>query len=496
MKIIYLFEIYKNFSDEDIKNFEKFLRSPFFNNKKSLLKLFKEIIKNRDLMFLNESNTLVNKICVNQKWSNNKTSKEFTSLSKATIEYLKVSTLLNNNNLSELLVNEYLLKKKTFPLLENRINKFSNYLNNENKLDDDVIFNSFKSNIINFDMQLQNENYLKRKSNGDEFGILREATKDISLYSLIQLTCIYVNYYFLEINYGLKKDNLFPIDLNDKFRNCLKNSLFKNDEYKKMLFNIYFSLYNAISSRGDKKKYILYKKNVLSSVNLFSKKSLKYHYQVLINFCMTKDRLGEDKGFFKNEYTGLLYDYFNNDYFKVDNEYINPIEYSNFVYISYITNNFQKLKLFIENNSAKLNPSVCNNMVNYGLAYYYFGLKEYKKVLKHINNITINKFTFKYDVRNLEIRIYYELNKLETLRTAIHNYRTSILGDEALTKYDKESLIKMLSYVNKLISLNEEMDTFQRKSDAKFIYKLIEKEPIFSLKKWLMEKYLLIQNLK
>jgi len=207
---------------------------------------------------------------------------------------------------------------------------------------------------------------------------------------------------------------------------------------------------------------------------------------------MTKDRLGEDKELFKNESVKLLYEYFNKNYFKVSEDYLKPLEYSNFVGRAYSVGDFEILKSFIENNSTKLNPSDYSDLVNYGLAYYYFGIKDFRKVLKHINEISLSKFLFRFDIRNLEIRVYYELNKFETLREAIHNYRSLILEDKVLTNSDKEGLLKMLSYVNKLIILNDELDSGKRKNEAEFIVISLEKEPIFSLKKWLTEKYLLI----
>jgi hypothetical protein len=128
-------------------------------------------------------------------------------------------------------------------------------------------------------------------------------------------------------------------------------------------------------------------------------------------------------------------------------------------------------------------------MINYGYAYYYLGIKEYQKALKSINNISLDKFVYRFNIRNIELRIYYELNKIELLLDALHNYRLTILNNELLTSSDKKSLLKMITYFKKLILIKNELDIKKQISEARVYIKLIEKEPVFSLKKYLMDKY-------
>jgi len=128
-------------------------------------------------------------------------------------------------------------------------------------------------------------------------------------------------------------------------------------------------------------------------------------------------------------------------------------------------------------------------MVNYGYAYYYLGKKDYRKALKNLNDISEGIPIIKFDIRNIEMRIYFELGTIEPLINAIHNYRAIVLNDSTLTKSDKESLFAMLKYFNSLINVVGKTDKKEQIFLAEYNKQLIRKEQTFSLKNWLLEKF-------
>jgi len=489
MKINILLGLLKNLSDSEIKEFEKYLKSPFFNNVKFSLIFFKEIIKNRDSLVISEPEKIIEKLSKKFKMTNGMIRKQFSYLSKGTVNFFKVRAFINNRQLSDLVLNDYLLKIKAFELLNNNIEKKRNSdLTSEMPEDEEVIC-SYKNNIIYFESLIQSPRESSKVKRKGIMKSLKDSTEDISLYTLMQFTGLYVNYFFLDVNYGYSRSNEFPLNLSDKFEEYERVKLFNDNTYRKKLFYIYYNLFLAINRRSDKTNYVRYKNSVLENLGILNARMRKFHYKVLINFCITKDRLGEDKKYFKKENLELMSEYFGKNYFKVDDDYLKHTEFSNFVVNSFSSGDFKTLKSFIDNNACKLKSSDYLNMVNYGHAYYYFGLKNFKKVLKHINDITLNNFIYTYDIKNLELRVYYELKKINLLIDAIHNYRAKILDDDLLTKNDKESLLMMLNYFNKLISLNPEKKIKEQELEIEYIIRDIEKKSLFSLQKWLLEKF-------
>ena len=483
-----LFNLLKDFSGDDVKAFSNYLKSPYFVKIKSSSDILDEIIKNKNLILSGKTELLVGKICRKYKYSQGAISKQLSYLSKFVLDFLKIKSLLNNKIGSEISLNEYLLNNKDFGILGKKMKSLSHSLNNKDFFEEEEFLLKYKFNVLSYDIFLYSKEFSIKHSSEKKYNILSKAVENITLYSLIQLTSLYFNCFLLDVKYGGKNKFVFPIDLHKIFKE-FDNHKFIIEEQKKIIYDILKSKFYTFYYQNNIEYYFNYKSRVQSNLKYLNKYSIFDHFQILMNFCLSKIRLGEENDIFNKEYNELLFQFYDNDYYNVNEQYINPVVFTNFIGRIYSTGDFKKLKLFVDNNAKKLKPEDYNDMVNYGLAYYYLGIKEYNKALKCVNNIPDNQLYYRLDVRNLELRIYYELDKDEFLLAAIHNYHTIITQDNMLTKRDKESLFKMLKYLNKLIQIKNNINSAKKKEDAGYYIKMIKKEQGFSLKKWLLEKY-------
>lgn len=494
MRTVELLNLYGDFSEDEIRDFEKYLRSPYFVTVKSSVLIFKEIIRNRNLIVLKSYDKISGKLCRKFKLTSGALSKHFSFLSEATIDFLTVRSMKKNKTSSGLMLNQYLLDQGYLSILKKQLSYRKNNTNSLDPIENDYFINSYCYNILNHDYLLKTGELLDYKTADKKNFYLDEAAGDITLHTLIQLTIIYINYFSLDVNFGNRKRYLFRINLKQTYDDTEKIDLFSNNKTKQLVYSFYKNLFCMYYHKDEKKYYHECKEQFKKIQNIFSRDLAKCHYQMLINFCMLKDRLGEERNFFRKESVELLYQYFNEDYFVAGKEYLHQVEYANFIIRAFSVGDYGKIKSFIDKNSTMLNPSEYDKMVNYGLAFYFLGVKNYRSALKHINNIHIKDFIYKYDVLNIELRIYYEFNKNELFRDTIHNYRKTVLEDNKLTASDKAGLLTMLNYLKQLISISEEPDSAKRVLKSEYIILSLEKEPMFSLQKWLTEKFLVLSN--
>ncbi len=494
MRTIELLNLYSDFSEDEIRDFEKYLRSPYFVTVKSSVHIFKEIIRNRNLIVLKSYDKISGKLCRKFKLTSGALSKHFSFLSKTTLDFLTVRSIKKNQMSSRLMLDQYLLDQGHLSILKKHLSSRKDFTNNFNPIENDYFINSYCYNILNHDFLLKTGELLDYKTADKKNFYLDEAAGDIMLHTLMQLTIIYINYFSLDVNLGNRKRYLFRINLKQSYDDTEKINLFSSNRTKQSVFRFYKNLFCMYYHKDETSYYHECKGQFKRMQNIFSRELVKCHYQMLINFCMLKDRLGEERDFFRKESVELLYQYFNEDFFIAGKEYLHHVEYANFIIRAFSVGDYEKIKSFIDKNSTTLNPSEYDKMVNYGLAFYYLGVKNYRSALKHINNIRIKDFIYKYDVLNIELRLYYELNKNEPFRDTIHNYRKTVLEDNKLTASDKAGLLTMLNYLKQLISISEEPDTAKRIIKSEYIILSLKKEPMFSLKKWLTEKFLVLSN--
>lgn len=479
----------RNLSEEDIGNLSKFLNSPYYNSDKSLVKLFDGIIKNIKL-FTGEYQSFKDIIMKKLNYSEKTVTKQMSYLCQSTIKFLRLKSFENEGINSELRFNNYLLENKILGLLKENLTATELLIKDNPKLTDTNYIQSYQNNITNFTSLIYYSGYNGKVESLKSHRILDTAFIDIMLYNIQQITGLYINNYFLIVNNNENMEEIFDYGLNTLFSYCLKNKIFEKDNNKKIVFNIYLSLFNTIHHRNENKFFSKYKDIIRNNIKLLSKEIIKFHYGVLINYCLIKERLAEEYEFYEKEYLDLMFEYFNKDYFKLgNNDFINSIEFANFISHAFSIGKLEIIKSFVDNNSSKLNVEDYDNMIRYGYAYYYFGKKQYSKAIKCINDISNLNSILKYNMRNIELRIYYERGKYETLRVALHNYNTSVLDDKMLTTSDKFSLQKLLRYLNNLVLIQENKKTNEKILDAEYNLNKIMYEPIFSLKDWIIEKY-------
>jgi len=476
-------------SEKDIISLSRFLESPYYNTDKSLVKLFDEIVKNIKL-FTGDYHSFKDLIIKRLDYSEKTVTKQMSYLCQYTTKFLKQKSFENDVINSELMFNSYLLDNKLIGFLKENLVSTDLLIKNDLKLSDNKYLQCFKNNIINFTSLIYFSGYNGKTESFKSHSILDTAFSDIMLFNIQQITGLYINNFFLIVNNNENKENIFDYGLNEIFSYCQKNKIFNEDKDKYKVFNIYLSLYNTIHFKNDKAFFINYKKNIESNINFFSKELLKFHYEVLINFCLIKERLAEDYKFYEKEHLDLMFKYFDNDYFKLDNnDFINSIEFANFISHAFSIGELDVIKSFVDKNSSKLKVDEYDNMIKYGYAYYYFGKKQYQKAIKCINDISNLNNILKINMRNIEIRIYYERGKYEILRDALHNYNSSVLDDKMLTTSDKFSLQKLLRYLNNLVLIQENNNIKEKLLDAEYNKNKIINESVFSLKDWLIDKY-------
>ena len=128
-------------------------------------------------------------------------------------------------------------------------------------------------------------------------------------------------------------------------------------------------------------------------------------------------------------------------------------------------------------------------MINYSYVYLYNDLNEFEKSLVHLNKIELDYFTYKYDVYNLKVKIYYELEYFESALELIHTYTQYIRNDKLLERSLKIGHNNFLKYTEQLILYRLAKESIQ----LGFLKKKIQKSDNLFHKKWLIEK---IESLK
>ena len=214
MKIPELFHHLEYFSSEDYSQFEKFLKSPYYNNIQSYIEIFSIIRKNRKLLEKKNYDELRTRISATVTFTENTTRKLISNLGDVVIEYLKVKASEKNEFNKEYDLCDYLISVGYFSILDKRFKVCDGLILKENETDESDFHKSFKLNSLEFRASM----LTKSKVRGEDIIIEQrrftiDGAKDLLVYNLVWLTVNYVNYVMQGLDYSDKNNIMFPIDV-------------------------------------------------------------------------------------------------------------------------------------------------------------------------------------------------------------------------------------------------------------------------------------------
>jgi hypothetical protein len=441
-------------------------------------------------MILNENiYELENLIREKSKFSKSTVNKLFTYLTYAVLDYYRIKCVIKDEIYLQLRLNDYLLNIEEYKLLDaSQIKLDENILNSNTIMEDSFLYSHLQNNNL-YATSISNNNLWKNKEN-DSLTYIKNSTNDIYLFSLIQSIYNYVNFIIKKININRDDLNWNSVNLDSYLIAGEEIIYYDKNMNRQIVFNLYKKLYLAFKNLYIDDFYQDYKSFFFEYIKTFNIDTVIKHFELLTGYCLARERSNDNNNYFSYEWLNLTNQKMNlENSDNTSNKYLRAFQFRNYIIKCFALYDHVHLLNFIEKYSIRLSPIDYKEMLNYGMAHYYYLIYDYKKALKCLNNIKINYYFYKYDLTNLELKIYFDKYNIDLIERAIHNYNELLKHDTFLTKLDKIRLKKLLSYYQKLIYLPEKLKLDNKYLDDVYILKSqLGVESNFAMRKWLIQK--------
>jgi len=492
-----LLEIIRTFSKQELIKFEDFVRSPYFNKKENVAKLFLEIkkdapdFKDENLGKEKVWNKLFPGIEYNYGIMKNLIH-ELSKLSESfiTMEHANHDKLRNNIDLLE-------------SLLERKVTRvFSSKIEMMGKIYDNPDLKNGNYKIEDYYKFLDKLYYLKSIYNR-HYNIGSTAayeytcrSVDYLLYSTIILFYKYYNNYLSHDHEKiLNKGNAAKIYLEGLNKNLIL-SLLKDVKIKSerdyLILKCFHEMNIALVADADIESYFNFKKSLQDCLDKIPKRDLKDLMTCLINSLRGIGivKSGSAENFFKE----LLKNYnilIENDIFLEPNGMMNGSVFLTYVMTAFALKEFESIEILAKKFGNKLPEDRRENDNNYSQAMICYGKKEYSKSLEHISRIKYELFNMKHLVKNIQMMNYYELDDYISFSYVADSYRHFLSKNKSVTSHNKIASEILCNNINKLFKLRESFDKFELE---KFSKEIKENELIY--KYWILDKIEEIEEVK
>jgi hypothetical protein len=489
-------KILHNLPKSEKNDFNKFMQSPFFQAQDNIYDLYRVILKNLDKLVFEDNDKIRQILSKKLKISDTALRKKLSHFCSMVMKYKKTKYFLDDELSSDVLIGRQFLDNGMNGAFEGQMNRIEEKLGSQKEFREDTLYMNYLYNVSGF-------NYTSRSSIGSNKWVssmlgkhLDSAYSNFYLYTVIQLSGLYLNSKLLNLSSPELQNlsspdgnsNELPLNMDTFFGNGF-DSYFAGNEVHSSVYTACKLMYNAFEDFSSIEKFTDYKYFIETRNNILGFEVSRFHFGVLMNYCFLKEKLNENTEYFKNEGTVLLYNYIKENYYSTGgDDYLSPVVYRNFVLTAYSEGNFELLHDFILTNSSKLSPEAYTDMVYFANAYYYFGMKEFGKTLRYVNDLKFSSFAYRFDVRNIELRVLYEKGYYDILLNMLRSYTKTISTDKMLLKQEKDRLNLFIKYFNKLVLIKLTADRKQQVRDAQMLYYQISKVNSMALRNWLMEK--------
>jgi hypothetical protein len=427
-----IFELLSDYTKDEFIKFGQFIKSPYFNNLNNVVKLY-SLIKRNYPQFTSPSCTsqkLFGKIFPGIKYNDVKMRVLYSQMFTLAEKFIAVEKYLKNGLKVQLDIAEEHRRRGNNALLESAV-KRSEDLFRQKTPEDSVYYDNL------FRLKFE-KNHLGSQFKGER-DFVSEAHA-ITAAHIIKSLWIYSTIYNIKNSLNINFDETVI----DSIEHLAELPEFSSIPAVKMN---YF-LYRAVRYMEEDSffKYI-------DGMNEFpfasGDEELYQSHILLLNFCVIKIRGGK-KSFaktkfelYKNMIEKQLWDF----------EKFIPYTIFNNIVSSAIENNEHDFGFkFIGQYGGKLDPAYENSISCFCYAKLYYSLEKHDKALNYLSRTgSMDDIFYKFAVRDLNLKIFYETGRYEQVISIIDSYRHLISRSKLITPEVKSSYRLFLKYLNDLL---------------------------------------------
>lgn len=484
-----IFELLKSLSAEEFERLGDFIASPYFNKTKNVAVLYKYISPHYP-HFNDEALTKENiykKVFKLEEYKDSSVRNVISKLLNVTQMFLVIENLKKEKLTGSNLLLEELLRRDQEELFMKNLKGAEMTLSRSKEVDFDYLLNRYKLERNKFNFNVSKDKIVNKQKVYPHLKTLNDAGTYLSIYYVTELISENANVilYGTNFNTGEELESTVSAILNAVDLGVIYSALSSRNECA-FLMEIYIALLEAFRDLDNDNKYFYYKELIGMYSDRLSHDEISFHYSILMSCLILKEKLKGYSPGYSREQLQLFDIILSGKYFRNKKELFLPVKlYRDALFLKLRMCSPVVVKALIDGYTNKIHPNERANMYNFSNAFYYFELKEYGISLEHINRIKLDYFIYKYDLKNLLLRVYFELGYFEEAISLIHSYRELLRKDDFLSDKRKTRLRNFVKYLQRLMILLIDKKTAEIES-LKLELDTLEE---ISYKGWLAEKF-------
>ena len=242
---------------------------------------------------------------------------------------------------------------------------------------------------------------------------------------------------------------------------------------------VYYYSYLSLKESETSENFVILQNLLQTKAHFFPKTEIRDIYLLAINYCIKKLNQGE-KSFIQRAFDfyrsalegGIL----------LENGFLSHFTYNNILILGLNLKKIEWTETFLNKWKSYLPERERENTFRYNLAIFYFRTHKYEKVMDLLQSVRFKEVLYNLDARRMLLRIYYERKEWDALDSLLDTFRAYLYRQQNIG-YHRTNYLNLVKLVRKMISGGVH-DSESRKK----LRKEIDRTQALVEKDWLLEQ--------
>lgn len=434
-----LAELLGTLNESELKSFENYLLSPYFNNSEQIIKLF-EFIKKAHPTFANINKEAIFRAIYPKEEYKDKKIRDLLSRMLGLAEDFLAQERFNSNKLLGIRLTLQELAAK---------NLEKHFVAKAKEADTEIN----KEKITSAGFLYDKYSIFKEKRN--YLTLINDSIKSPDYYKDIAAEIELFEFYTLYkiLRYGISvfiNQKTIKHDYDFRILELILKYLKDNPQFQQPIIMIFYYLIILNRGEGGQETYLDLRKLIDENIH-----SINHEDQVLIlveQFNYTKIQSLKGDEFYKKENYRILKQNTDMKIYPKEGVYFTDSSYIMIAATAFIENDFEWAEKFMNDYKEKLDPVKRDNIYMYTLSVMHYRKKNYGEALKGFAKVSIDDFYYQIRVKNHQLKIYVETGDYESAERTVDTFKHFLGTVKYMPDYIKIRLVNYVNFVSRIVN--------------------------------------------
>jgi len=458
--------VLKTFTESELKKFEDFLNSPYFNKGKRYITRFYEELTGYHPDYSDQvsfKKEVYKILYPKERYNDVRFRKLSSELYKLLLEYLAVESFTSDQILKREYVLSQLNQRTSGNLFEPELKK-SYFEMHKTGLRNDQFYKHMYELISK-----EKFYYFQRKRSR----ALDLYDPEMTCFAKYSLSLFLLKYIERTMEMRFFKAQKFDLPLFGEIITFIRKNDMLNDPFINILY-----LQLSLCLKDDDESYFKLRKLLYKEERKLDRNQIKIIYTILSNYAAERAEKGVPG--FPEEILSINLEIIKKD---LTEQYISGFLFVNIVTLFLKFKKIKELKRFTKGNSEKLNPEIKEAVLNYCYSCLAFNDEDFESALVYLSKINFDHYQLKFRIKNLTLKIYYEQKQYDAIYSLMDSYRHILKRETDIPDSIKKTISAFLKFLKELTDIK----TSKKKNEKRILTGEFENSSPAE-KQWLKEK--------